>query len=147
MSARAAGRGAGAAVDDSAPPATSEPIEWTPNEDNDIEKQSSRTRGATPPSERSGSATTGSESVGSSPTLGPSGRPSPRWKTPRTAREFAAQANQVATMILNGEIDLDTARVYVSAGRTSAQMLTAEVQRSRFLQSEPNLSLELEGDE
>jgi len=68
--------------------------------------------------------------------------PSKPWKPPRDARAFAAQANQIATMILNGEIDLEVARTYSAVARTAAQMLTAEVQRARFLQIGPNLSLE-----
>lgn len=45
-------------------------------------------------------------------------------------------------MVLNGEVDLDTARVYSGVARTMAQVLTAEVYRARFLGREPNLSLE-----
>ena len=45
-------------------------------------------------------------------------------------------------MILNGEIDLDVARTYSGVARTMAQVLSAEVYRARFLQQEPNLSLE-----
>ena len=45
-------------------------------------------------------------------------------------------------MILNGEIDLDTARTYSGVARTMAQVLSAEVYRSRFLQEAPNLTLE-----
>ena len=48
-------------------------------------------------------------------------------------------------MILNGDLDIDIARAYTAAARTSAQMLTAEVQRARFLRTEPNLDLSLEG--
>lgn len=64
-----------------------------------------------------------------------------RWKQPRNAREFAAQANAVATMVLNGEMNLDAARTYSSVARTVAQALSSEVSRSRFLQAEPSLEL------
>jgi len=78
----------------------------------------------------------------------PSGVPSnglsKHWRKPRDAKTFAAQANEVATMILNGEINLDVARTYSGVARTMAQVLSAEVYRARFLQQEPNLSLEEE---
>jgi hypothetical protein len=65
-----------------------------------------------------------------------------RWHKPKDAAGFAAQANRVATMILNGELDLDTARTYSGVARTMAQVLSAEVYRARFLQEAPNLTLE-----
>jgi hypothetical protein len=43
--------------------------------------------------------------------------------------EFAAQANAVATLLLNGEIDVDTARTYSSVARTVAQAMSTEVSR------------------
>lgn len=73
-----------------------------------------------------------------------SGGSSRHWQKPRDAKAFAVQANEVATMILNGEIDLDRARAYSGVARTMAQVLSAEVYRARFLQREPNLSLEAE---
>lgn len=72
----------------------------------------------------------------------PSTPSTPQWRRPRDAKAFAAQANRVATMILNGEMDLDTARAYSGVARTMAQVLSAEVYRARFLQQEPNLSLD-----
>src|SRR4051812_5299565 len=41
-----------------------------------------------------------------------SGGSTARYRRPRSALEFAAQANTVATAVLNGEIDLDVARAY-----------------------------------
>jgi hypothetical protein len=108
---------------------------------------SSPTPRRTPRSEPAGSAPTDSESGSTSPTSAPFAPPSRHWKTPRNARDFAAQANTVATMILNGDLDIDIARAYTAAARTSAQMLTAEVQRARFLRTEPNLDLSLEDDD
>ena len=64
-----------------------------------------------------------------------------RWRQPRNVREFAAQANAVATMVLNGTMDLESARAYSSVARTVAQAMSTEVSRSRFLQSEPSLDL------
>ena len=65
-----------------------------------------------------------------------------QWRRPKDAAAFAAQANRVATMILNGELDLDTARTYSGVARTMAQVLSAEVYRARFLKEAPDQSLE-----
>jgi hypothetical protein len=64
------------------------------------------------------------------------------WRTPKTVREFAAQVNHVATMVLNDEIDPDKARIYNSSARVVAQSLSSDVTRSRFLKEEPNMSLD-----
>lgn len=125
-----------------AEPVTSEPTEIGTGIANVTVEQSSTTSVGTLRSAGAGSVPTVSGSDSTSPTSKPSDKPSARWKPPRNAREFAAQANRVATMILNGEIEEDTARTYSAVARTAAQMLTAEVQRARFLQAEPNLSLE-----
>jgi hypothetical protein len=47
-------------------------------------------------------------------------------------------------MVLNGTMDLDTARTYSSVARTVAQAMSTEVSRARFVQSEPSLSLDEE---
>jgi hypothetical protein len=65
-----------------------------------------------------------------------------RWRTPRNAREFAAQANRVATMVLNGEIDPEAARLYSGVARTMVQALSSEVTRARFVKEEPDLALD-----
>lgn len=65
-----------------------------------------------------------------------------RYRKPRTIREFAAQANEIATLVLNGEIDLETARNYASLARVVSQTASIEVTRARFLKREPDLSLE-----
>lgn len=105
----------------------------------------SGTTGAILPSAGSGSSDTGSASGKASPTSKPSERPSKpstrRWRQPSNVREFAAQANAVATMVLNGEIDVDAARSYSSVARTVAQAMSTEVSRSRFLQTEPSLDI------
>jgi hypothetical protein len=56
--------------------------------------------------------------------------------------EFAAQANAVATMVLNGDIELEMARTYSAVARTVAQAMSTEVSRARFIQSEPSLALD-----
>ena len=113
-----------------------------------IAAQSRRIKNATPSSDSSGSTTTSPASVGTTPISKPSGLPSSgsteHWPVPKNARQFAAQANRVATLILNNEIELEVARTYSAVARTAAQMLTAEVQRARYRQLEPNLSLEWE---
>lgn len=58
--------------------------------------------------------------------------------------QFAAQASDVATRVLNGTMDLETARVYGAVARTVAQAMTTEVQRARFLQQQPDLELPLD---
>lgn len=60
---------------------------------------------------------------------------------------MAAQANLVATMVLNDELDEDKARVYTAAARTAAQMLTAEVQAARYLGQRPDLSLTMDSED
>lgn len=82
----------------------------------------------------------------STPTSNSSAEPSrplkKRWQTPKNVREFAGQANQITTMLLNGEIDLETARTYASLARVVSQTCSIEVTRSRFLKQAPDLSLE-----
>lgn len=56
--------------------------------------------------------------------------------------EFASQTNRVATMLLNGELDLDTARSYSALVRGVAQMMSINVTHARFLKMEPILNFE-----
>lgn len=69
----------------------------------------------------------------------PSKPSTPRFNQPKNVREFAAQANRVATAILNNEIDLDTARAYSAVARTVAQAVTAQTVHARFLKTAPDL--------
>lgn len=78
----------------------------------------------------------------SMPSEEPSSTSNKRYRKPRTIREFAAQANEIATLVLNGEIDLETARNYASLARVVSQTASIEVTRARFLKREPDLSLE-----
>lgn len=64
-----------------------------------------------------------------------------RWRQPQNVRQFAAQVNRVATMVLTGEIELESARVYSGLARTVAQSMSTEVSRSRFLAQAPDLDL------
>jgi hypothetical protein len=54
---------------------------------------------------------------------------------------FAAQANRVATMLLRGQIDFETARTYAAVARTVAQAMNTEVNRARLEQNMPDLRL------
>lgn len=65
-----------------------------------------------------------------------------QWKQPGNAKELASQVNQVATMLLNDEIDGDRAAKYSALVRTVAQALSIEMQRARLAKSEPDLTLE-----
>jgi hypothetical protein len=75
----------------------------------------------------------------------PSRRSKGHWVSPRSAMDFASQANRVATMILNGEIDLETARAYSAVARTVAQAMGTEVNRARISQIRPYLTLDETG--
>lgn len=107
----------------------------------------------TPPGEPSdvsgstpGRSESDSESLNSPPSEPPSRPSTPRYKRPTNALEFAAQANRVATAVLNGEINVDTARTYSAIARTVAQALSTEVVRSRFLHTAPDLSFPEDDD-
>lgn len=63
------------------------------------------------------------------------------WSRPRDVRAFATQANAVATMVLNGEIDLETARIYASTGRLVVQSMSIEARRARAGNEAPNTEL------
>lgn len=68
----------------------------------------------------------------------PSNDSSKLWKAPKNIKEFAAQANLVATQVLNGEIDIDTARTYSAIARTVAQAVNTELGKARITQQEPD---------
>lgn len=129
----------------SAPAATSAAIDRPRPASDDTTMPSSDT---TPDIRTSTSSGPGAGSTGpangrrsSKPSDPPSAASSKRWRSPGSAMAFAAQANMVATLVLNGEIDLDTARTYASVARTVAQAMSTEVSRARFVQSIPQLDL------
>lgn len=102
-----------------------------------------------PPGELSasaGSTATKNEPVSESRPSATSGEPSStssrRWRKPSNVRGLAGQINEVATLVLNGEINMDTARTYATLARTVAQAMSLEVTRSRFLKEMPDLSIE-----
>ncbi len=65
-----------------------------------------------------------------------------QWQTPKDVKALASQANKVTTMLLTGQIDLETARTYSAMVRGIAQLVGAEVSRARARREEPDLSLE-----
>lgn len=69
------------------------------------------------------------------------------WQQPKNARELAEQANLVATMILNDDITIEKAAKYVSAARTTAQMLSLEVAKARLNKEAINLNFKTEETE
>lgn len=77
----------------------------------------------------------------------PSNASKRRYRKPRTALQLAAQASAVATALLNGTLDLDTARAYGTIARTAAQSLGVEVQTGRFLKTSPSLDMSWEAEE
>lgn len=83
----------------------------------------------------------------SSPSAEPSSDSKRPWPVPRSVREFTAQANRVATRVLNGEIDLETARVFSSIARTVAQTVSSETVRARMLRQAPDLDFDFPEDE
>lgn len=107
---------------------------------------SSATTPGTLTSTASGELPTNSVSASASPTsrssVGRSTASTPSWRVPHSVRQFAAQTNLVATMVLRDEIDLERARIYSGLARTVAQAMSTEVSRARFLAEEPDLSLE-----
>jgi hypothetical protein len=131
-----------------ATPAEPGPTELRPKVAGTTSKQSKGTPPAIPKSAADGSTSTSNESANGSPIFVNSEKPSSistrSWKSPRNVKEFAAQTNMVATMVLRGDIELERARVYSGLARTVAQAMSTEVSRSRFLAQEPDLSLEEE---
>ena len=101
---------------------------------------------AVPPTGNSGLTAGKTAPAGSSPptstsSAGPTSGSNKRWRRPTSARQLASQATAVATKLLNGELDLETARAYGTMTRSIAQMLSVEVTKARFLDREPDMGL------
>lgn len=56
----------------------------------------------------------------------------PLWQKPSDVLQLAKQTNDVATKLLNGEIDIETARGYSAIIRSTAQFLSIEVAKARL---------------
>lgn len=78
----------------------------------------------------------------STPSASPSNDLRESWPQPRTIAQLTSQVNAVSTKLLNGKIDLDTARVYGSLVRSTAQLVGVEVGAARLLKQKPNLNLD-----
>lgn len=70
-----------------------------------------------------------------------------RWSKPSNAAMLAAQANDVATRVLNGDIELEVAARYASTARVAVSAMNIEVQRARAARQTPNLLLDNPIDE
>lgn len=92
------------------------------------------------------SNTTSKAGPNSIPTSSSSIKPLPissrTWRRPISVKEFASQINAVSTMILNRQIDIDTANVYTRLTRNFAQLMTTETVKARFLKRQPDLGLD-----
>lgn len=64
-----------------------------------------------------------------------------RYRRPTDAKDLAAQASYVATQVLNGEVDLEAARIYSTLARTAAQGLGLEMQKSRSENKKAELTM------
>lgn len=82
----------------------------------------------------------------SPPFVSPSRPSTRRYTTPKNVRAFASQVNDVASRVLNGEMELEAARVYSGLARTVAQAMSTEVSRARFLSQAPDLTFEKEDE-
>lgn len=72
----------------------------------------------------------------------PSGDSKRRYSKPSNAAQMAAQANEIATAILNGDINVDVASAYASTARVAVSAMNIEVQRARLARAVPDLSLD-----
>lgn len=94
---------------------------------------------------RTGSETISNESDSTSPILGYSAKHvkklNERWLTPHNVKELASQATEVATMILNGSINRESAKSYSAIVRSIAQLMSAETSRARMQKEAPDLNL------
>lgn len=65
-----------------------------------------------------------------------------RWRRQSSAKGLAAQMNAVGTMVLNGDLSIDVARVYAALARSTVQALSVQVTKSRFAREIPDIDLE-----
>lgn len=63
------------------------------------------------------------------------------WLTPTNARELAIQANKMATMLLNNEVDMGIAQKYSALVRGISQLMSIEVAKARLEKTKINLDL------
>lgn len=58
-----------------------------------------------------------------------------------TLSELTSQVNAVSTMLLNGEIPLETARTYSGMVGSTARLLSTEVRKAQMQKNSPQLAL------
>lgn len=63
------------------------------------------------------------------------------WRLPKSVADLASQANVVSTLLLNGSINLETARTYSALLRGVAQLVSVEVATARLTHRRPSLDL------
>jgi hypothetical protein len=85
---------------------------------------------------------TSTSTTTSRPSTPPTGSSKRHWRRPQDAKRFASQMRAVATMLLNGEIDIDTARAYGALARAVVQALSVSVTQSRFSRVVPDLNFD-----
>lgn len=110
-------------------------------------KPSENTTDATLKSDSAGSTPTGLAPATTSPTtstscVSPSVDSKPPYRRPKTVGALASQATDVATRVLNGEINLDVAKTYSAILRGVSQLTTARVTQARARKQVPDLSLD-----
>lgn len=91
-------------------------------------------------------AAAGTSPLTSTPSAPPSNASKRPYVRPTTVAEFAAQANDVCTRLLNGSIDPKLAATYASLARVVSQTISAQVTRARFLKEAPDLTLGMPED-
>lgn len=63
------------------------------------------------------------------------------WHTPTNARELAIQANKMATLLLNNQVDINIAQKYSALVRGISQLMSIEVAKARLEKTKINLDL------
>ena len=64
-----------------------------------------------------------------------------QWHTPTNARELAIQANKIATLLLNNQVDINTAQKYSALVRGISQLMSIELSKARIEKTKINLDL------
>ena len=63
------------------------------------------------------------------------------WQLPTSAKALAKQANLVATMVLNNQMDIQTAQKYSALVRGISQLMSLEVAKARIEKTSITLDL------
>lgn len=96
------------------------------------------TSAGTPTSSDAGDDTpTGADAASPSPTSstsfdGPVKHSTEPWRTPTDVMELVAQANALATEVLNGTVEITAVRAYADVTHVISSLLRTELERRRF---------------